>query len=287
MTRTGIHNYLSLVKFSHTIFALPFALIGFLLGAQSIDFQIPLLLPFLVLGSMVFARTAAMSFNRYTDRDIDALNERTKIREIPSGIIKPKSALFLTIISSLLFIICTYFINSLCFILSPVALAVVLGYSYSKRYTSLCHFILGLGLALAPIGAYIAVTESFHIVPILFSVAVLFWVSGFDIIYALQDEEFDKEQNLKSIPTFLGRKNALNLSVMLHFISTIALLTAGVFMVASWIYFVGWILFSIILFYQHKLVKPTDLSRVNLAFFTTNGVAGVVFASLFICEIFC
>lgn len=236
---------------------------------------------------MIFARTAAMAFNRYTDREIDALNERTKIRELPSGIIKPKNALILTISGSVIFIFLTYLINPLCFALSPVALAVVLGYSYSKRYTSLCHFILGVGLALAPIGAYIAVTESFHIVPILFSVAVLFWVSGFDIIYALQDDEFDKAQNLKSIPTYLGRKNALNLSVLLHFVCTMALLAAGVTMEATWIYFVGWILFSIILFYQHKLVKPTDLSRVNLAFFTTNGVASVVFALLFTCEIFC
>ncbi|MBT8196088.1 MAG: putative 4-hydroxybenzoate polyprenyltransferase [Bacteroidia bacterium] len=281
-----MHNYLSLVKFSHTIFALPFAIIGFLLGAKSINFDIPLKLPFLVLGCMVFARTAAMSFNRYIDRDIDALNERTKNREVPAGVVKPKQALGLTIISSILFIVCTYFINPLCFYLSPVALAVVLGYSYAKRFTSLCHFILGIGLALAPIGAYLAVTESFHIIPLLFSVAVLFWVSGFDIIYALQDDEFDKEQNLKSIPTFLGRKNALNLSVLLHFVCSMSLLAAGVAMEASWIYFVGWILFSIILFYQHKIINPKDLSRVNLAFFTTNGVASVVFALLFIAEVF-
>src|SRR5206468_12256705 len=150
----------------------------------------------LVVLCMVFARSAAMAFNRYLDRNFDAKNPRTAIREIPSGIISANSALVFTVISSFLFIITCYFINAICFFLSPVALAVVLGYSYTKRFTPLCHLILGLGLSLAPIGAFLAVTGEFHWLPILFSIAVVCWVSGFDIIYALQDVDFDQSQKL-------------------------------------------------------------------------------------------
>ena len=158
---------------------------------------------------MVFARSAAMAFNRYLDRNFDAKNPRTAIREIPAGIISANSALSFTVISSFLFIITCYFINRICFFLSPVALLIVLGYSYTKRFTPLCHLILGLGLSLAPIGAYLAVTAHFSLLPVLFSLSVIFWVSGFDIIYALQDEEFDKSQKLFSIPAWLGKAKAL------------------------------------------------------------------------------
>ena len=202
-------KYLSLIKFSHTIFAMPFALIGFFLATKSNQVEWITLL--YVVLCMIFARSAAMAFNRYIDRDIDAANLRTaQEREIPNGSIKANSALIFVIISSLLFVTTTYLINSLCFALSPIALLVILGYSYTKRFTALCHLILGLGLALAPIGAYLAVSGKFDIVPLLFSAAVLFWVSGFDIIYSLQDQEFDKEQKLHSIPVLLGTKNALN-----------------------------------------------------------------------------
>src|SRR5690349_10928727 len=198
-----IKNYLSLVKFSHTIFAMPFAMIGFFLGfsflkeaifASSISLRTIFFSEkfLLVLTCMITARSAAMAFNRYLDRNFDAKNPRTAIREIPKGIISANSALMFTIVSCILFIIATYFINNICFYLAPVALFVVLFYSYTKRFTALCHLVLGLGLSLAPIGAYIAVTGIFDIVPVLYSFAVLFWVSGFDIIYALQDEDFDK-----------------------------------------------------------------------------------------------
>ena len=166
----------------------------------------------LVILCMVFARSAAMAFNRYLDRSFDAKNPRTAIREIPAGILKANNVLLFTIISCLLFIACTFFINKICFFLSPVALLVVLGYSYTKRFTPLCHLILGLGLSLAPIGAYLAVTGRFDLLPILFSFTVLFWVSGFDIIYALQDEEFDKTNKLYSIPAWLGKAKALRVS---------------------------------------------------------------------------
>jgi 4-hydroxybenzoate polyprenyltransferase len=227
---------------------------------------------------MVFARSAAMAFNRYIDRDIDLKNPRTaQVREIPKGVISPKAALLFVISTSLGFILTTYFINTLCFYLSPIALIVVLGYSYTKRFTSLCHLVLGLGLALAPLGAYLAVSGEFALSPILFSVAVLFWVSGFDIIYALQDDTFDKENKLNSIPVFLGRKKALNLSKFFHIITFLSLAYAGVLLEIHLLYWIGFALFSALLIYQHTIISEKDLSRVNLAFFTTNGVASVVF----------
>ena len=166
-------NYFSLIKFSHTVFALPFALVGFFL-ANYLEGKSPNLTILLcILLCMVFARSAAMAFNRYLDRDIDALNPRTVVREIPAGVIQPKSALIFVIINSVAFVLTTWFLNPLCFALSPVALVVVLGYSYTKRFTALCHFVLGLGLSLAPIGAYLAVTGHFDVLPVLYSVVVL------------------------------------------------------------------------------------------------------------------
>ncbi len=277
---TTIKNYLSLVKFSHTVFALPFALIGFTMAVTSPYGSFTFRKFLLVLACMVFARTAAMAFNRYIDRRFDAMNPRTASREIPAGTIPPNAALSLVLLSSVLFVVCTWFINALCFELSFVALAVVLGYSYMKRFTPLCHMVLGIGLGLAPIGAYIAVTEQFSTLPVLMGCIVFLWVSGFDIIYALQDDTFDKSQRLKSIPVYLGRKKALRLSRMLHLMSALLVFYcyfAGTF--GGW-YLIGAILFSLFLIYQHTLVKPDDLSRVTLAFGTTNGVASVVFGVL-------
>ena len=271
-----LNNYLSLIKFSHTVFALPFALIGFFLASSQFGFDWGNLV--LVLMCMVFARSAAMAFNRYIDRDIDLKNPRTaEVREIPKGVISPKAALLFVIFTSVNFIITTYFINTLCFYLSPIALIVVLGYSYTKRFTSLCHLVLGLGLALAPLGAYLSVSGKFDLSPILFSVAVLFWVSGFDIIYALQDDTFDKDNKLNSIPVFLGRNKALNLSKLFHLITLLSLAYAGILLEINLLYWIGFTLFSALLIYQHTIISEKDLSRVNLAFFTTNGIASVVF----------
>ncbi|MGI8893816.1 MAG: UbiA-like polyprenyltransferase [Bacteroidia bacterium] len=271
-------NYLSLVKFSHTLFALPFALIGFFLASTWTEGNISWKLLGLVILCMVFARSAAMAFNRYADKEIDKLNPRTAVREIPIGIISENAALAFVIINCILFITTTYFINPICFYLSPVALSIVLGYSYTKRFTSLCHLVLGLGLSLAPIGAYLAVTGEFHIIPVYFSLAVLFWVSGFDIIYALQDEDFDKQKNLKSIPASLGKKNALLLSSVLHFFSASFIVIAGLQAQFNLLYWTGSAIFIGLLIYQHTLVKPNDLRKVNLAFFTLNGIASFVFA---------
>ncbi|MFN4234037.1 MAG: UbiA-like polyprenyltransferase [Bacteroidia bacterium] len=281
-----IKNYLSLVKFSHTIFAMPFALIGFSLAISAYNITFPLKLFLLIIVCMVTARNSAMAFNRYIDKKFDAANPRTALREIPSGIIKPENALFFIILNVVLFISATWFINPLCFYLSPVALAVILGYSLTKRFTALCHIVLGIGLALAPIGAYIAVTGKFELLPLLFSFIVLTWVSGFDIIYALQDEEFDRSQSLHSIPVLMGKKGALRLSEILHIISFILILTAGWLGNFGYLYWIGALLFGGLLFYQHSIVKPNDLSKVNLAFFTTNGIGSVVFAIFVISDLF-
>lgn len=315
-----VKSYLSLIKFSHTIFAMPFALIGFFLGGMhpvTIEYGVGqwnlnksigldenkeysfgswsiekeglkqiLIIFILVILCMIFARSAAMAFNRYLDRQYDAKNPRTAVREIPSGIITPKNALIFTIVSCVLFLVTCFFINRLCFYLSPVALAVVLGYSYTKRFTPLCHLILGLGLSLAPIGAYLAVTGQFALLPILFSVAVLFWVSGFDIIYALQDEEFDKSQQLYSIPAWLGKAKALRVSEFLHLLSASVVVYAGIYGHFGWLYWTGTTVFIGMLIYQHSIVKPADLKRVNLAFMTANGIASVVFAIFVIADLF-
>jgi 4-hydroxybenzoate polyprenyltransferase len=234
---------------------------------------------------MVFARSAAMAFNRYIDRNIDKVNPRTAIREIPAGIITPRNALVFIVINSLLFVAATFFLNPLCFYLSPVALTVILGYSYTKRFTSFSHVVLGMGLALAPIGAYLAVTGSFAVLPLFFSCAVLFWVSGFDIIYALQDVDFDRSQKLRSLPVVLGTKNALRLSSYFHVATTACLIAAGIFGSFGILYWAGCMLFSGLLIYQHTLVKHDDLSKVNLAFFTANGLGSIVLSIFVILDL--
>ena len=184
------------------------------------------------------------------------------------------------------FLLTTYFINALCLVLAPVALFVILFYSYTKRFTPLCHLVLGLGLSLAPVGAYIAVTGKFALVPVLFSLSVLFWVSGFDIIYALQDEDFDRANDLRSIPSWLGIQRALRVSEFLHFLSFTSLLVAGFAGHFSWLYWIGILAFGFFLIYQHILVKPKDLSKVDRAFFTSNGIASVVFGVFVLLDIF-
>ncbi|CAN5540136.1 UbiA-like polyprenyltransferase [soil metagenome] len=273
-----LNHYLSLVKFSHTIFALPFAAIGFTLAITEFSFSFSWALTGKILLCMVFARSAAMAFNRWADRTIDAKNPRTAVREIPAGIISANAALPFTIFNCLAFIITTWFINAACFYLSFLALTIVLGYSYTKRFTSLCHLVLGLGLSLSPIGAWIAVTGSFAILPLLFSAAVLTWVSGFDILYALQDESFDRSQDLYSIPRVFGAEKSLLLSRNLQAASSLFLLAAGLTGVFHWLYFAGWGIFTALIIYQQSLVKANDLSKINLAFATTNGIASLVFA---------
>lgn len=284
-----LRDYLSLIKFSHTLFAMPFALIGFTLAV----YKDPLLAGvepalrvseevvagkfLLVVLCMVFARSAAMAFNRYLDRHFDARNPRTALREIPAGVLQANRVLLFTMVNSLLFMASAYGINTICFLLSPVALLVILGYSYTKRFTPLCHLVLGLGLSLAPIGAYLAVTGRFALLPLLFSFLVIAWVSGFDIIYALQDEEFDRAHGLFSIPAALGKSSALQVSRLMHLLAALLVIAAGWYGRFHSLYWVGAALFIGMLAYQQSIVKPDDLRRVNLAFTTANGIASVVF----------
>lgn len=281
-----LRDYIRLVKFEHTIFALPFALIGFFLAIDQQQGNLSLSLLLKVIGCMVFARNAAMGFNRYLDRTIDAANPRTAKREIPAGVVSPKKALLFVIGNALLFILMSWLINDICFYLSPVALLVILGYSYTKRITPLCHFILSAGLALAPIGAYLAVTGQFAVTPLLFSIVVFFWVSGFDIIYACQDVDFDKSYNLNSIPAMTGIKRALQLSVFVHSIAVAFVILAGISLHSGWLFWIGALIFIGLLTYQHLIIKYNDLSRLNLAFGTTNGIASVIFAIFVIASLY-
>jgi 4-hydroxybenzoate polyprenyltransferase len=277
-------KYLSLVTFSHTIFAMPFAFIGFFLAVTTTNHKFEWQKLVMMVLCMVLARNSAMAFNRYLDRNIDAKNPRTKLRDIPAGRISPTAALTFTLANCALFILVTWFINPLCFYLSPVALIVVLGYSATKRFTALCHMVLGLGLSLAPIGAYLVVTGAFAPTPLFFSLSVLCWVSGFDVIYALQDEDFDRNENLHSIPAWLGKVNALKLSTVLHVFSAIFIMMPVFYTHVGLLYYIGILFFCSMLIYQHMLVKPNDLSRVNIAFMTTNGIASVVFAAFFLLD---
>lgn len=283
---TSIKNYLSLVKFSHTVFAMPFAIIGFSLAVSENEHEFSLKLLLLIILCMIFARNAAMGFNRVADYRYDAINPRTSSREIPSGIISYRAATLFVIANSVLFIFTTWFINRLALYLSPVAIAIILGYSLTKRITSLCHFILGLGLSLAPIGAYISVTGSFALLPVIYSLIVLTWVSGFDIIYSLQDDEFDRKNKLMSIPSATGRKNALYISILIHAMTFLLVILAGLKGNAGICFWTGAAIFTGLLIYQHTIVRHDDLSKVTLAFGTTNGIASILFAVFVILDLY-
>lgn len=277
----SVRNYLSLVKFSHTLFALPFSIIGFFhgLSTSSITFNVSIFI--FMLLCMVTARNAAMAFNRYLDRDIDIINVRTVNREIPAGVLKPDSVLLFVVINCIAFVVSAGMINQTCLILSPVALLVVLGYSYTKRFTFLCHFILGLGLALAPVGAYLAITNSFSFSILLLALGVLFWVSGFDIVYALQDADFDKANKLNSVPVKMGIKNARALSLMLHVICLILMISYFIMMHQNAdqfgiISYLGLGIFCVLVLYQHTLIDTSNLSKINADFFQTNGIGSLI-----------
>jgi 4-hydroxybenzoate polyprenyltransferase len=276
-----LKKYLSLVKFAHTLFALPFACIGFAYGvADTPRFHWLTLLCMLL--CMIFARNAAMSFNRYADRFIDARNPRTAKREVPQGILSPGKVLLFCLTNVAAFMAVAALLNPLCFYLSPVALLVVLGYSYTKRFTWMCHLFLGLSLAIAPVGAYLAVTGAWTATPFYFSAIVFFWTAGFDVLYSLPDEEFDKREQLQSIPAAFGRNKAMCLSMLLHVAAGLLVVIAGVRLCGSWYYWAGAAIFITLLVYQHCIVKVNDLRRLNAAFFTTNGVASVLYALLVI-----
>lgn len=286
-----MRSFFSLVKISHTVFAMPFALIGFIMAAQDGYLGHPFKILLLIVLCMVFARNAAMAFNRLVDHSFDAKNPRTKTRELPAGVLSFSSVKWFIAINCILFIVCAGFLNYWCLILSPVALLVILGYSFTKRFTFLCHFVLGIGLALAPVGAYLAAAGQFQWTSIIFGFAILLWVAGFDIIYALQDISVDHNLGLHSIPADFGFQRALFISRLVHVFSALFLCLAAwkaerQYSDLQWIHFLGLLVFLVMLFRQHHLISQGDLSKINLAFFTSNGIASVIYGLTWVIDIY-
>lgn len=281
---SAISKYAGLVKFSHTIFAMPFALMSFTYAVVSSATPIGNLWILLlqVVLCMVFARNVAMGFNRWADWRIDAENPRTASREIPAGKISPKAALWFVAINAIAFIITTITINSLTAWLSPVALAIVMAYSYCKRFTSLAHLVLGLSLGIAPVGAFIAVRGEFSLVPCILAFVVMTWCGSFDIIYALQDRDFDRERGLHSIPARFSIRTSLYISIALH-VLTIAALVWYVYLLPHniWIW-IGAALFTAIIILEHILVTPSRQRNIGIAFGTLNGLASLTLATFVI-----
>lgn len=265
---------LEMIKFEHTLFALPFAFLGAILGAGGLPTGWQILW---ITVAMFGARSAAMTFNRIVDRDIDAQNPRTANRELPSGKLSVGFAWIFLYVSIGIFLLASYSLNWLTFALSPVALLFVLGYSYAKRFTAFAHLILGIALAISPSAAWIAVRGSLNDeVPILLSVLVLMWTSGFDVLYACQDFEFDRKAGLRSIPARFGIKNSLMIARIFHFQAFIVLILLYLVTGLGWLPLAGVIAVGALLVYQHTLVKANDLSRMNAAFFTTNAFVSVI-----------
>lgn len=277
-----IVELLDLVKFQHTLFALPFAVMSAFLAANGLPPPRTLLL---ILLAMVTARSCAMAFNRIADAGYDARNPRTADRAIPAGRLGMGTAWAFTIVAGLLFVGTAWAINPLCFYLSPAALAVILGYSFTKRFTNLSHLVLGLALAIAPVGAWIAVTGAFALPPILLAAAVVCWVAGFDIIYACQDVDFDGQAGLYSLPRTLGIRWALRVSTGLHAVMILLLLGLVLCGRLGWLYVAGVAGTALMLGYEHRIVKPDDLSRANTAFFTVNGVVSILLAAAAIADV--
>jgi len=264
-----------MVKLSHTVFALPFAFSGAVLAAGRSGIDRWQLLWIAV--AMFSARNAAMAFNRLADRDLDARNPRTSGRELPRGVIGPRAVGLAVLALSALFVLAAFQLSTLCGALSPVALLVILGYSYAKRVTWASHLVLGLGLALAPVGAWLAVAGELTAAAWLLGAAVLAWVAGFDILYALQDREFDLGAGLHSIPARFGVRGALLAARALHALALILLAAVGPAARLHPVYWAGWLAVAAILILEHRLVRPGDLSRLDVAFFNMNGVISVVY----------
>lgn len=263
-----------MIKFEHTLFALPFAFLGAILAANGLPTWWQLLW---ITVAMFGARSAAMTFNRIIDRDIDAANPRTAGREIPSGKLSVGFAWVFLYVSIGVFLLASYSLNWLTFALSPVALIFVLGYSYAKRFTAFAHLLLGLALAISPSAAWIAVRGSLtDEIPILLSVLVLMWTSGFDVMYACQDFEFDRKAGLRSIPARFGIKNSLRIARLFHFQAFVVLVLLYLVTGLGWLALGGVIAVGALLVYQHSIVKATDLSKMNAAFFTTNAFVSVI-----------
>ena len=268
---------LDMIKFEHTVFMLPFAIMSAFIASDGF----PALDKFIwILVAMVGARSCAMAFNRLADAEIDKANPRTEMRAIPAGLVARGAVWGFTLVSAALLIFAAYNLNPLAFALSPVALVVIMGYSYTKRFTSLSHLWLGTSLSIAPIGAWIAIKGQFDWTPMLLGLAVLLWTAGFDIIYACQDFDFDRKHRLYSIPAKFGIGPALWISSVLHVIMIAVLIGVTLLTDLGVVYLVGVGVVIVILIYEHAIVKPHDLSRVNLAFFTLNGMVSLVLMAL-------
>ena len=272
-----------MIKFSHSIFALPFALSGAALAA-TVRGITPSQIGWIAVA-MVGARSAAMGFNRLADRHLDAANPRTKNREIPRGTVSTRAVSALVLISSAVLILAAYRLNTLCLYLSPVALLVLFSYSYTKRFTWVSHLVLGLSLGLAPVGAWIAVTGSFGIAPIILGIAVLTWVAGFDILYACQDHDFDTRAGLHSIPVRFGLRRSLTTARVLHGLTVAFMLALSPVMDLSGLYLTGVAVIAGLLIYEHRLVRSEDLTKVNTAFMTMNSIVSIVFFAFTVADL--
>ncbi|HEV7595612.1 MAG TPA: UbiA-like polyprenyltransferase, partial [Gemmatimonadaceae bacterium] len=271
-------RHANLVRLPHTVFALPFALVGVVLASYIAPITIGDVV--WVVVAFTSARFAAMGFNRIVDRDIDARNPRTRSREIPSGTMSVREASAAVVIASLVFLVAAWQLNRICLMLAPAALVWVFFYSYTKRFTRWSHIVLGVGLSIAPVGGYLAITGQWSSpswMLIALAIAVATWVGGFDILYALQDVSFDRENGLYSVPSTFGEANALGIARALHLTTVAALAIAGFGAGAGVLYFAGVLVAALLLLYEHSLVKADDFSRLDAAFFTMNGVISIVF----------
>ncbi len=273
---------LEMIKFEHTVFALPFAIMSAFIASDGLP-QLAKLGWILV--AMVGARSCAMAFNRLADADIDSKNPRTSTRAIPAGLITKGAVWIFTVVSAGLLVCAAWRLNPLAFALSPVALAVIMGYSFTKRFTALSHLWLGLALSISPVGAWIAITGRFDWTPIVLCCVVLLWTAGFDIIYACQDVNFDRKHGLHSIPARIGIRWALWISSALHVVAVVLLFVIPLLAELGLFYYIGVGIVVLIFIYEHAIVKPNDLSRVNLAFFTLNGMISLVLMALSIADI--
>ncbi len=273
MTLRKLRITLEMIKFEHTLFALPFAFIGALLARKGLPsfWQAGW-----IVGAMVGGRSAAMTFNRIADRTYDKLNPRTDGRALPRGTLSMQFAATFTIAMSVLFVFSAWQLNRLCFYLSFPTLAILLSYSYTKRFTSLSHLVLGFAVGCAPLAAWLAIRGEFDWPPVLLSAAVMFWVAGFDLIYALQDIEFDRKSKLFSLPSRFGIGPALRISTLFHAATVLLLIGTALLTNLGWIAYGGITIVAGILYWEHRLVTPQDLSRINVAFFNLNGYISIL-----------
>lgn len=285
MLKRKILDYGKMIKFSHTVFALPFALSAVVLAWQT---HVPSVWElFLILTAMVGARSAAMGFNRIVDADIDGKNPRTAVREIPSGVLTRLQALVFVGVSSLVFVGAAALLSPLCFWLSIPVLGLLFFYSYTKRFTAYCHLVLGFVISLAPIGAWVALTGTLNWGIVMLAAALWFYIAGFDILYACQDIDFDREQGLFSLPVRLGPDRAMQVSTLFHGVFLAFLLGVHVYFDMHAVFLVFWAVIAVLIVFEHRLVRPDDLSRIDVAFFHVNSAVSVLlFAGILIQTVF-